>query len=131
MRRRVAETRVARLATVDERARPHLVPCCVALDGETLYSPVDDVKAKSTRSLRRLDNIRAHPEVSVLVDHYEEDWSALWWVRLDGVAGIFGAGSPRHDAGVSLLTAKYEQYDESSLEGPLIAIRIARWRAWP
>jgi PPOX class probable F420-dependent enzyme len=131
MRRRVAAARVARLATVDVKGRPHVVPCCFALDGETLYSVVDDVKAKSTRALRRLENIRIHPDVTLLVDHYEEDWSALWWVRLDGVARVLDDASPRHEAGTRLLVDKYEQYADASLSGPLIAVDITQWRAWP
>ena len=131
MRQRVTEARVARLGTVDAGGRPHLVPCCFALDGDELYSPIDDVKPKSTRRLRRLDNIRAHPEVSILVDHYEEDWSVLWWIRLDGVAEILDRGAARHDTGTRLLGAKYAQYRPGSLDGPLIAMRIERWRAWP
>lgn len=131
MRRRVAEARVARLATVDGRNRPHLVPCTFALDGETVYSAVDDIKAKSTRALRRLSNVRAHPEVAVLVDHYEEDWSELWWIRLDGMAGVFEPGSPQHESGVRLLASKYEQYVDAALDGPMIAIEIERWRGWP
>src|SRR5207253_5352137 len=79
--------RVARLATVGRDGRPHVVPICFALDGDVLYSAVDE-KPKSTRRLRRLANIEAHPEVEVVVDAWDEDWSRLWWVRLAGQARI-------------------------------------------
>src|ERR671910_394708 len=82
MRRRVFEARVGRLATGTAAGRAHLVPCCFMLDGDTVFSAVD-AKPKSTLALRRLDNLRAHPAASLLVDHYSDDWSQLWWVRLD------------------------------------------------
>src|SRR4051812_30954340 len=82
MRRRVHDARVARLATVTSEGRPHVVPCCFVLagNGDVMYSAVDG-KPKSTLELRRLANIHAHPHASLLVDHYADDWSALWWVR--------------------------------------------------
>jgi len=127
----VAAARVGRLATVTADGRPHVVPCCFALDGDVVYTAVDDVKAKSTMALRRLDNIRTHPDVALLVDHYDDDWSALWWVRLDGRARIESPGSATHAAGVAALTAKYEPYRARPLAGAMIVIDIAAWRTWP
>jgi PPOX class probable F420-dependent enzyme len=128
MRDRVREARVARLATVDEAGRPHLVPICFALEDETLYSAVDE-KPKRSKRLRRLENIRRHPEVSVLVDHYEEDWTRLWWVRLDGTAKVLDDGTERAQA-LELLGAKYRQYRTEPPTGPVIAVRIEAWRGW-
>ena len=108
MKERVAQARVGRLATVDHRGRPHLVPLCFALEGETLYSAVDE-KPKRSKRLKRLENIRRRPEVTLLVDHYDEDWSRLWWVRLDGTATVLDEGPEREQA-LELLCAKYEQY---------------------
>src|SRR5712692_6363268 len=85
MRARVIDARVARLGTIGATGAPHLVPFCIALDGDVLYSAVDRKPKRSVR-LRRLENAAAEPRVCVLVDHYEEDWSRLWWVRLDGRA---------------------------------------------
>src|SRR5205807_10199664 len=85
MHQRVSAARVARLATVNADGAPHLVPFCFALDGDVLYSAVD-AKPKKTQRLQRLQNAAREPRVSVLVDHYEEDWARLWWVRLDGQA---------------------------------------------
>ncbi|HEU6445210.1 MAG TPA: TIGR03668 family PPOX class F420-dependent oxidoreductase, partial [Gaiellaceae bacterium] len=104
LRERVAAARVARLATLGAEG-PHLVPICFALDGEVLYSAVDE-KPKRSRRLQRLENIRARPAVSVLVDHYEEDWTRLWWVRLDGTARVHEDG-PERERGLELLGAKY------------------------
>jgi PPOX class probable F420-dependent enzyme len=126
--RRVAEARVARLATVDENGRPHLVPICFACDGDTLYSAVDR-KPKRTTKLKRLENIRANPRVSVLVDGYDEDWSRLWWVRLDGLARIVEEELERARA-LGLLEAKYEQYRAEPPEGPVLAVEIERRRGW-
>jgi PPOX class probable F420-dependent enzyme len=131
MRQRVAEARVARLGTVTDDGHPHLVPCCFALDGDVLYTAVDGVKAKTTTALRRLDNIRLHPEASVLVDHYDDDWSTLWWIRIDGRARLIEAGSPAERSAIELLAEKYHQYRAQAIPGPVIALEITRWLAWP
>ena len=129
MRRRVREARVGRLATVSTGDLPHVVPCCFVLSRETVYSAVD-AKPKSTLALRRLENVKANPSASLLVDYYDEDWSALWWIRLDGVARIIGDG-PEYAGALTELTAKYEQYAHDSPPGPVIAVDITAWRAWP
>jgi PPOX class probable F420-dependent enzyme len=128
MRRRVADARVARLATVGRDGRPHLVPLCFAVRGDTLVSAVD-AKPKTTKALRRLDHIRAHPSVSVLIDDYHDDWSRLWWVRLDGSARVVGDG-PERDRAIELLTAKYDQYRPTPLSGPVIVVTVDRWSGW-
>ena len=106
-RRLVAAARVGRLATLTPDSRPHLVPCCYALVGDTLFTAVD-AKPKSTTALRRIENVAAHDRVSLLVDHYEEDWSKLWWVRADGQARILGPGA-EEDAARRALKGKYPQ----------------------
>lgn len=126
--RRAAEASVARLATIDSNGRPHVVPVCFVLDGETLYSAVDR-KTKTTTTLRRLDNIRARPEVAVLIDHYEDDWSRLWWVRLRGRARVVDEG-PDLERGVALLGEKYEQYRVAPPIGPMIVMSVDEWRGW-
>ena len=116
---RFAAARVARLAT----AGPHVVPICFAVDGDVIWSAVD-AKPKRTRALRRLENIARDPRVSVLVDHYEEDWSRLWWARADGTATV-------HDEGpVALLAARYAQYAAAPPAGPFVRIAVRRWSAW-
>lgn len=129
MRARVAHARVARLATVRPGGRPHVVPCCFVLSDEVLYSAVD-AKPKSTIVLRRLDNIRAVPWAVMLVDHYTDDWSELWWVRIDGRARIIDSGL-EFDHALRLLAGKYEQYLRDAPPGPVIALDITGWRAWP
>ena len=127
MRRRLRDARVGRLATVTADGRPHVVPCCFVLDGDTVYTAVDDVKPKATPALRRLENIAANPATSLLVDHYEEDWSALWWIRVDGRATVH----PQHAEAIALVTAKYDQYRRRPPPGPVVVLEIERWRAWP
>jgi PPOX class probable F420-dependent enzyme len=124
----VAEARVGRLATIDPDGRPNLVPFVFALEGETLYSAVDE-KPKRSKRLRRVENIRARPDVTVIVDHYEDDWTRLWWVRLRGTARVLEEGDERERA-LELLADKYEQYRREPPTGPAIAIQIAEWRAW-
>ncbi len=115
---------VARLATVGTDGRPHVVPICFALEGDRLYTAVDD-KPKRTRRLQRLANIEANPAVEVVIDHYEDDWSRLWWVRLRGTARI---AEDRH--AVALLVAKYPQYRERPPAGPVIAVTIEERTEW-
>jgi PPOX class probable F420-dependent enzyme len=129
MRRRVADARVGRLATVTASGLPHIVPCCFVLDGDTVFSAVDH-KPKSTFELVRLDNLRSTEVASLLVDHYEEDWATLWWVRIDGRGRVAEAGEDRERA-LGLLAAKYEQYRARIPAGPVVVIEVTTWRAWP
>jgi PPOX class probable F420-dependent enzyme len=124
----VAAARVGRLATIAPGGRPHLVPICFALQGDVLYSAVDE-KPKRSRRLQRIENVRAHPDVTVLVDHYEEDWSRLWWVRLRGRGRVVEDG-PGLEAALELLAEKYAQYRQQPPAGPVLAIRIDEWRGW-
>jgi PPOX class probable F420-dependent enzyme len=128
LRDRVAAARVARLATLDPDGRPHLVPIVFVLAGETLYSAVD-AKPKRSRTLRRIENARARPDVTVLVDEYDEDWRRLWWVRLRGRARVLDGGEEAARA-IELLTAKYEQYRAEPPGPPVLAVDIVEWRGW-
>ena len=130
VRARVEGARVGRLATVTTDGHPRVVPCVFALVGDVVYTAVDDVKAKTTTALRRLDNVRADPRVSLLVDHYDDDWAVLWWVRVDGRARVLDAGEERERA-LDALAAKYVQYVGARPPGAVLAIDVATWRAWP
>ena len=121
---RVAAARVGRLATVSAAGRPHVVPVCFTLHEGRIVTAVD-AKPKATTALARLDNVRATGRASLLVDHYEEDWSRLWWVRVDGPAAVVD-----DDAAIDALAAKYEQYRAARPAGPVIAITPDRWRSW-
>jgi PPOX class probable F420-dependent enzyme len=128
-RSRFASARVGHLATVTAANRAHVVPCCFVLNADTAYSAID-AKPKSTLVLRRLQNIESNGAASLLVDHYDEDWGTLWWVRVDGSGRILDRGEER-DLATDLLVAKYEQYRSLPLVGPVLAIDIDTWRTWP
>jgi PPOX class probable F420-dependent enzyme len=128
VREHVAAGRVARLATIDPDGRPHLVPIVFALDGDTLYTAVD-AKPKRSRRLRRIENARERPDVTVLVDHYDEDWRRLWWVRLRGRARVLDDGEEAERA-LELLADKYAQYDRERPAGPVLAVDVIDWRGW-
>jgi PPOX class probable F420-dependent enzyme len=125
---RLAAARVARLATIDPDGRPHLVPIVFALDGNTLYSAVDR-KPKRSRRLRRIENARARPDVTILVDSYNEDWGLLWWIRLRGRARVLDDGDERARA-IGLLCEKYRQYRVAPPDGPVLAVDITELRDW-
>jgi PPOX class probable F420-dependent enzyme len=111
---RLRETRVARLATADDRSRAHVVPVCYAYDGKFFYTPLDrKPKKKAATELARVRNILANPEVALLLDQYEEDWSRLWYILVHGRAKLLSSGEERKKA-LELLRQKYSQY--ASLE---------------
>jgi PPOX class probable F420-dependent enzyme len=125
-RRRFAAARVARLATVGAEQQPHLVPIVFALLGETVYSVVD-AKPKRTTELARLRNVRANPRASVLVDHYEDDWEALWWARADGLARVVDSAEQEASAAVRALA---ERYPQQRAAGAVLAVDVERWSGW-
>jgi PPOX class probable F420-dependent enzyme len=127
-RARLGSGRVGHLATVRPDGRPHVVVCCFTLEGDRLWTAIDG-KPKATGHLQRLDNVRAHPWASLLVDHYEEDWDRLWWVRVDGAATVLEGGGQRERA-IAALVGKYPQYAASPPAGPVIALAAERWRGW-
>ena len=107
---------------------PHVVPFTFAVDGDVVYTAVD-AKPKSTTNLKRLSNIRDNPRVAVLADHYEDDWSTLWWVRADGTATVV-SDAEAMERPVRMLAERYPQYVASPPGGPLIVIRVHRWTGW-
>jgi PPOX class probable F420-dependent enzyme len=123
-----AQSPVAMLATVGADGAPHLVPVVFAVHGDVVYTAVD-AKRKSTQRLRRLANIEANPKVSMLVDHYDDDWAQLWWVRADGIAAIHYSGEEMA-AGYALLRKKYLQYQRIALDGPVVTVDVQRWASW-
>ena len=126
--RRLTEARSATLGTVDHAGRPHLVPIVFAYREGRLYTAVDR-KPKSTRRLKRLRNIEGNPDVSVLLDRYDDDWTRLWWIRIDGTARVIDSG-PAFRKGIALLTRKYQPYGAQPPPGPVIEIRVETIRAW-
>ena len=125
------DARVGRLATADAAGRPLVVPVCYVFDGTRCYSAVD-AKPKSTRNLRRLRNIADNPQVSLVVDVWDEDWSRLCWVIVEGRAEVLTSGAEFSRA-IDLLVAKYAQYATLPLDragGAVVAITPERVLAW-
>ncbi|HET9411082.1 MAG TPA: TIGR03668 family PPOX class F420-dependent oxidoreductase [Candidatus Dormibacteraeota bacterium] len=128
IRRRLGEARVAHLATTAADGKPHLVPICFVLMADEIFFAVDH-KPKRTTDLKRLRNIAANPNVAVLADHYEEDWSRIWWVRVDGHARVLAPGEVSERA-VDALSARYVQYRRARPGGPVVSVRIDRLSGW-
>jgi PPOX class probable F420-dependent enzyme len=126
--KRLTDAPVARLATADAGGIPHVVPVVFAASGRTLYWAVDQ-KPKRSRELKRLANIRANPNVELVVDHYEHDWDRLWWIRAAGAARIVADDEERRHA-LAALAEKYEQYRRSPPEGPVVAVDVNRVTGW-
>jgi PPOX class probable F420-dependent enzyme len=129
LRERVAAAPVARLATLRRDGTPRLVPVTFALLGDLLCFAVDEIKPKRDVRLARLADIARDPRVALLVDHYDADWAALWWVRIDGRAATHGSG-PLRERALDALAAKYPPYRASRPAGPLVAITPTRWTGW-
>ena len=82
---RVADAEHGVLGTIHPERGIDLVPVVYAIDEEhTIFVPVDTVKPKATIRLQRIANIRSDPRCTLLVEHYDPDWSRLWWVRING-----------------------------------------------
>ncbi|SDH98468.1 PPOX class probable F420-dependent enzyme, Rv0121 family [Sinosporangium album] len=127
LQEKLSDARVARLATVAASGVPHIVPITFVAAGDSVVTAVDH-KPKKTYGLRRLHNIQENPNVSLLVDHYADDWTQLWWIRGDGHAEVRdGAG---REPALRRLAEKYPQYRERAPQGPLIFITVSHWTHW-
>jgi PPOX class probable F420-dependent enzyme len=125
----LAAARVGRLATVRPDGGPHVVVCCFAVEGDRVWTAIDAKPKRSGARLQRLANVRANARASLLVDHYEEDWDQLWWVRVDGAAAVLEIGNEGERA-IAALTARYPQYARARPPGPVIAITVERITGW-
>jgi|TARA_B110000116_G_scaffold111316_1_gene96559 PPOX class probable F420-dependent enzyme len=123
--------RAGHLATADANGQPHVIPVCYVFDGQTIYSVLDaKPKTTSLRQLRRVRNILANPHVSLVVDHYEEDWTRLQYVMVTGDAELLESGEEWNRA-IAMLREKYPQYQSMDLgESPVIKITPARFVPW-
>ena len=127
-RARFATVPVVRLGTADRQGRPHLVVVTFAVDGDTIYTAVDQ-KPKSSTDLKRLRNVNENPMVTMLADQYADDWDKLWWVRADGRAAIL-ADQRQMAAALRLLADRYWQYRQAPPTGPVLAVTVERWSGW-
>jgi PPOX class probable F420-dependent enzyme len=132
--KRLKQARVARLATLDDKNRPHIVPICFAYDGKLFYTAVDQKpKRVSPERLARLRNIRAVPRVALLIDEYDEDWTQLWYILIRGKAKLIpNSAQKEHARAIRKLRAKYQQYARGMLadDAPIIRITPERTTSW-
>jgi PPOX class probable F420-dependent enzyme len=129
--RLIRSARVAHLATADARGQPHVIPICFVFDGNYFYSPIDEKpKRTAPQKLKRIRNILENPQVSLVIDHYDEDWRKLAYLLLFGKARVLLSGV-KHRNAVRLLRRKYRQYRSMAIERrPVICISPTRLRAW-
>ena len=124
IRAKLEDARVARLATVDAKHRPHVVPVCFVYDGKVFYTAIDQKpKRVEPKRLTRLRNILAVPQVALLIDKYDEDWTQLWYILIRGQAKLIPMRGHRERAlALRKLRAKYPQYTETMLpnDAPII-----------
>ena len=119
----VAAMRVARLATADPQGTPHVIPVCFHYDGHRFYSVLDQKpKRTAVTNLKRVRNILSNPKVALVIDHWQEDWQALWYVLINGTADLLHTGE-EHQAAITALREKYPQYRTMALDqNPIIRI---------
>ncbi|HEY7392705.1 MAG TPA: TIGR03668 family PPOX class F420-dependent oxidoreductase [Bryobacteraceae bacterium] len=134
VRKTLKQARVARLATLDAKSRPHIVPVCFAYDGKVFYTAVDrKPKRVPGERLARLQNIRAVPRVALLIDQYDEDWTQLWYVLIRGKAKLIPDSAHKERTwAIRKLRAKYPQYGQGMLsdDAPIIRITPERITSW-
>lgn len=128
------EARVARLATLDAKSRPHIIPVCYVYDGKLFYTAIDQKPKRVPRErLARLQNIRAVPRVALLIDEYHEDWTQLWYILIRGKARLIPKSAHKEHAwAIRKLRAKYRQYEGGTLadDAPIIRITPERTISW-
>lgn len=130
-RARFAESPVAVLGTVDdagEMSTPHLVPVTYVVTGDRVFIAIDD-KPKRGEDLKRLRNIAANPHVCLLAQHYQDDWSGLWWARADGTARVIDAGDMPFGV-LGGFVGRYSWYRSHQPNGPVIEVAVQRWSGW-
>jgi PPOX class probable F420-dependent enzyme len=132
IRAKLETARVARLASLDAKRAPHLIPICFACNETVFYSAIDrKPKRVAPNRLARLKNIKKTPQVALLVDHYDEDWARLWYVLVRGEAELVSSPGERKRA-LQLLRVKYPQYRPDMLQddAPVLRITPRRITAW-
>ena len=129
--RLIRSARIAHLATADRSGQPHAVPICFVFDDKYFYSPIDEKpKRTAPAKLKRLRNIAENPQVSLVIDHYDENWSKLAYVLITGAARIMQRGQ-KHRLAVTLLRRKYSQYRTMAIDRrPMIVIKPKRITGW-
>jgi len=80
-------TKVARLATVDQKSHPYVVPVVFVFHENSFFIPLDEkTKTINPRKLKRVKNIEKNPNVTLLIDKYQNDWKKLFFLMIHGRA---------------------------------------------
>jgi PPOX class probable F420-dependent enzyme len=129
--RLIRSARTAHLATANKSGQPHVIPICFVFDGNDFYSPIDEKpKRTAPQKLKRIRNVLKNPQVSLVIDHYEEDWRKLAYILVSGKARVLLSGA-KHRKAVKLLRRKYSQYRTMRIDWlPMILIRPKRTTSW-
>ena len=127
----LARAQVGRLATADANGAPHVIPVCYAVMNGKIYSVLDQKPKRATLTrLRRVRNILVNPQVSLVVDHYEENWERLWYILISGHAELLEEGEER-PAAILVLREKYAQYRAMNIDhNPVIKITPSHVVSW-
>ncbi|TCK22647.1 TIGR03668 family PPOX class F420-dependent oxidoreductase [Pseudonocardia endophytica] len=126
---RLAAARVARLATLRKDGTPRLIPMTFAVVDGVVCSAIDRIKPKADSRLARLRDIDRDPRVALVVDRYDDDWSQLWWVRVDATAAEHTEGDLRERA-LDALQDKYEPYRAERPDGSVLVFTPTAWAGW-
>ena len=133
----IDKTTVARLATVDAECKPYLVPVVFVFDNDCYFIPIDEkIKRSKPENLKRVKNIEQNPNVALLIDEYNEDWTKLQFIMIQGKASIIGGKELEQNEQVllekahKLLSAKYVQYQEIGIGEYVIMIAPQKVITW-
>ena len=118
---------MGRLAFLDDRDRPRVLPVTFALAEGSAWSAIDE-KPKRAPEPARVRWLRRRPEAALCVDVYADEWERLAWVQLLGRVEVLGVESG--EAGLEALTGKYPQYRERRPPGPLLRLEVERALSW-
>ena len=119
--------RVARLAFLDEDARPRVLPVTFAMTSGFIWSAID-LKPKRAAEPARVRWLRRRPEAALCVDHYSDDWGRLAWVQALGRVEVLERGQAGD--GLAALAAKYDPYREQPPPGPMLRLEVERTLSW-
>ena len=127
----LSDAPVGHLATADANGVPHVIPVCFAVMDGAIYSVLDQKpKRSSLTRLRRVRNILVNSQVSLVVDHYEEDWERLWYILVFGHAELLKERGNR-PAAIQVLRDKYAQYRTMNIDpNPVIRITPSQVVSW-
>src|SRR5260221_6805125 len=124
---------VARLATADKTGQPHVIPFCYAFDGKHFYFVVDEKPKRQTgKPLKRIRNMLENPQVSLVIDDYNDDWTQLAYVLVTGSAQLV-ADESEYNVALTLLRERYPQYRVmplSFLHNTMVRIEPQKVLAW-